>query len=235
MPNRILRDYTDSLRMDNLSPEGERLFVRLLMKADDYGRFHANPKLVRSACFPLAETLRANTVAAWLTEISDRQLVFCYTVQSGDYLAIANFGQRLKQSRAKFPQPAGKPDDWLLISDDFWEVPGSSRKFPPESETETETDRMCVPRAHENPSLGEVQAVAADANIAKDVAEQWFHSCESRPITPDGRWTLPSGQPMGRWQSALAAYAASILRNHAGKPNRAQPKTAKQSKYTNEF
>lgn len=140
MPNRILRDWTDSARFDGITADAERLFVRLIMKADDYGRFHARPQLVKSACFPLAEDLRSNTVAAWLTELSDRQLVFRYTSGTGNYLAISNFGQRLKMSRAKFPQPPGKPDDWLPVSEDFRELPGTSGNFPPESETETETD-----------------------------------------------------------------------------------------------
>ena len=39
MPNRILRDYTDSLCFDGIGAEVERLFIRLLTKADDYGRF----------------------------------------------------------------------------------------------------------------------------------------------------------------------------------------------------
>lgn len=118
MPNRILRDYTDSTAFDGLSAEAERLFVRLLMKADDFGRFHANPKLVKSACFPLAEDLRANTVAAWLTELSDRQLVFCYTSGTGEYLAIPRFRQRSRADKSKFPSPDGKPPDWHPPPDD---------------------------------------------------------------------------------------------------------------------
>jgi len=39
MPNRILRDWTDSDRVNSLSAEAERLFIRLIMKADDYGRY----------------------------------------------------------------------------------------------------------------------------------------------------------------------------------------------------
>jgi hypothetical protein len=138
MPNRILRDWTDSAKFDGISAEAERLFIRLLMKADDFGRFHANPKLVKSACFPLAEDLRANTVAAWLTELSDRQLVFCYTSGTGQYLAIINFRQRLKESRPKFPQPQGKEQDWRADSLISREVPGSSGNFRPETQTETE-------------------------------------------------------------------------------------------------
>ena len=55
MPTRMLRDWTDSLKFDGLSAEAERLFARLLMKADDYGRYHADPRLVRAGCFPLTE------------------------------------------------------------------------------------------------------------------------------------------------------------------------------------
>lgn len=140
MPNRILRDWTDSDKFDGLSAESERLFLRLIMKADDYGRFHANPRLVKSACFPLAEDLRANTVAAWLTELSDRHLVFCYTSGTGQYLAIINFRQRLKQSVPKFPPAPGKDANWMPDDNEFRAVPGTSRNFPLESETETEAE-----------------------------------------------------------------------------------------------
>ena len=102
--------------MEGVSAEAERLLLRLFMKADDYGRFHAHPRLVRSACFPLADDLRANTVAAWLTELSDRQLVFCYQDSTGKpYLAIVHYAQRLRNSTPKFPAPDGKPDRWTPI------------------------------------------------------------------------------------------------------------------------
>ena len=66
MPSRILRDWTDSLRFDGLSAEAERLFTRLIMKADDYGRFHADPRLLRAGCFPLSENLRMINPASLL-------------------------------------------------------------------------------------------------------------------------------------------------------------------------
>lgn len=130
MPSRMLRDWTDSLRFDDLSAEAERLFTRLIMKADDYGRFHADPRLVKAACFPLSESLRANTVSTWLTELSGRKLVFSYTAGTLDLLAIVNFRQRLKMSRPKFPAPDGKPPDWLPESIEPTELPGTSRNFP---------------------------------------------------------------------------------------------------------
>ena len=52
MPNRILRDWTDSEPVNSLSVHAERLFVRLIMKADDYGRLTDHPKLLRAMLFP---------------------------------------------------------------------------------------------------------------------------------------------------------------------------------------
>ena len=59
-------------------------------------------------------------------------------------LIIPRFNQRLKMSRAKFPPPPGHPLDWVP-SDDFPELPGSSGKFPPESETDIEADAEAEP------------------------------------------------------------------------------------------
>ena len=94
-------------------------------------------------------------------------------------------------------------------------------------------------RARETPKLEEVLERAKLIGITADVAEMWFHSCESRPITPEGGWTLSNGKPMAmdRWQHALAAYSAAVMRNNTGRPNGAggKVKTQAQSKYVNEF
>lgn len=145
MATRLLRDWTDSDRFDGISAEAERLFVRLLMKADDYGRFHAEPRRLKAALFPLIENLRQDALIRWLDELSTRQLVLLY--ESSDHrqlLAIPKFGQRLKQSVPKFPPPPGMPDNWLPdvgevlprsgvplgTSRNEPEVPGSSGKTP---------------------------------------------------------------------------------------------------------
>ena len=126
MPNRILRDWTDSFKFEGISSFAEVLFNRLIMKADDFGRYHAHPQLVKSGCFPLAKTLRANTVAAWLTELSDRRLVFCYKVGDRELLAIVNFRQRIRDDvNPKFPSPPGKPERWVCEENE------PTRRYPP--------------------------------------------------------------------------------------------------------
>ena len=117
MPTRLLRDFTDSILFDDLSAEAERTFVRLLLKADDYGRFHANPKLVKAACFPLAENLNSSSVGEWLLELSARRLIYTYSSGAGKYLAIPKFQQRLRAGVSKFPAPDGQPADWMPPDD----------------------------------------------------------------------------------------------------------------------
>jgi hypothetical protein len=128
------------MKMDGISAEAERLFVRLVMKADDYGRFHADGRLVKANCFPLIDAVTPGEIAGWLAELSTRGLIVRYQADGREVLAIVNFGQRLKSSRAKFPAIPGEPVDWLPVSGSSPEVPGSSGKFPLEVEEEAEEE-----------------------------------------------------------------------------------------------
>jgi hypothetical protein len=135
----MIRDWTDSQRFDGIPADAERLFTRLIMKADDYGRFHADPRLVSSLCFPYGgET--AKTVDRCLTELHHRGLVYIYDVDSRPFLSIPRYGQRLKQSRARFPQPAGEDGNWTPDSLDFPELPGSSGNFRSDLEVDLEAE-----------------------------------------------------------------------------------------------
>lgn len=125
MPTRMLRDWTDSRKMDGISAEAERLFVRMLMKADDYGRFHADPRIVNSLCFPMGDRKMADTSRNF-RELETRRLLMVYEVGGRPFCSIVNYGQRLKQSKAKFPQMIGKNEDWLASDADFPELPGTS-------------------------------------------------------------------------------------------------------------
>ena len=125
MPNRILRDYTDSLAVDQLDWLGECLFVRLIQKADDFGRFHGNPTLVRSLLFPLKNGLRDSDISARLAACEKAGLIRVYESSGKPFIEIVNFGQRLKAStRSKYPDPP-----WSNFGQ-IPEHPGTSGKIP---------------------------------------------------------------------------------------------------------
>ncbi len=105
MPNRVLRDWTDSDKVNQLSTEAEVFLVRLIMKADDFGRFHAEPNRLKSACYPLKDTIRSTDISRWLGECQAAGLIRCYEANGGRYMCIERFNQRLRQMRGKYPEP----------------------------------------------------------------------------------------------------------------------------------
>jgi hypothetical protein len=133
MPNRILRDWTDSYTVEPLSAEGERLFVRLIMKADDFGRYHADPRLVRAGCFPLLINLRDAEILHWIAECK-------------------------KAEESKFPAPDGQPKDWRPVRDGPMTVTCQSHDGQVTAKTETyaKTEAETViapPRDQKKPEL----------------------------------------------------------------------------------
>lgn len=112
MPNRILRDWTDSEKVNALSVHAERFFVRLIMKVDDYGRYSANVKLLKSSLYPfLIDEVREADISRWTTECEKAGLILLYVVASKPYLQIDNFKQTLRQKTEKYPPPESRDED----------------------------------------------------------------------------------------------------------------------------
>lgn len=105
MPNRMLRDYTDSESVNRLSWQAECLFVRLIMKADDYGRYYGDAQLLKSYLFP-RRNIRATDMSRWIAECENAGLIACYPGADGKtYAVIKNFNQRMRAKESKFPAP----------------------------------------------------------------------------------------------------------------------------------
>lgn len=133
MANRVIRDWTASEKIDRLTANAEVFFTRLIMKADDHGCFHANPKLLKAALFPLRE-LTDKQIIAWLQECSETGMLITYQSEGKHYLKILDFGQRLRTMVSKFPQPA----DNSRTNDRNPRTTVSNAR--PELETEVETE-----------------------------------------------------------------------------------------------
>lgn len=105
MPNRILRDWTDSHAVNVLSAEEERFFTRLLMKADDFGRFHGQDRLLNASLFPLHKFDDAQ-VGEWCDACEKAEILKRYKdAKNREYIEILNFKQRTRQQISKFPNP----------------------------------------------------------------------------------------------------------------------------------
>jgi hypothetical protein len=137
MPNRIIREgWIESEAVDKLSVHAERFFIRLCLKADDYGRYHANAQLLRSNLFPLKIDFRSSDVASWLTECEACGLVRTYTKDQKRFVEIVKFGQRVRADVSKFPEC---PSEDGQVSD-VCQTDGSTCPLYSESEAKTESN-----------------------------------------------------------------------------------------------
>lgn len=129
MPNRMLRDWTESEKMKTVSVHAERFFIRLIMKVDDYGCFKADTSLLKANLFPLLlDVIREADISRWMTECHKAGLIVLYEAQGKKYLQIIDFKQRLDRAKNKYPLPTA--NDLRDIVNDF----------PPEVEEEEEVE-----------------------------------------------------------------------------------------------
>lgn len=148
MANRVIRDWTASENVDELSVKAEVFFTRLIMKADDYGNYTANLKLISAALFPL-KRYEYLEIDGWLNECIEHGLIKRYEVDGKKYIHIVNFDQTLRRMKHTFPPP---PDGYFLTVDgqvltNDGQMTAETKRN--ESETESETERE-----GEKPSLG---------------------------------------------------------------------------------
>jgi hypothetical protein len=139
MPNRILRDWTDSYKIASISGNAEIFFVRLIMKVDDYGRFFSDKRLLKSLLFPLKPDIRESDISRWLTECEKSGLITLYSVANKEYVQIEDFKQTLRQKKERFPspkKPATHPHSTCIADD----IPESNQNQETETESEAAAD-----------------------------------------------------------------------------------------------
>lgn len=133
MPNRMLRDWTQSDKVNMLSVHAERFFVRLIMKVDDYGCFYADLRLVKANLFPLLiDNIREADLSRWMAECQKAGLIVLYESNQKKYLQIIDFKQRLDRAKSKFPLPD--------VNQPVNDPPEVVNDFPPEVEKKKEEE-----------------------------------------------------------------------------------------------
>lgn len=106
MPNRIIREAILSSELVATLKWDEEVFYRRLMSiVDDYGRYEANPQLLRSRCYPLqTDNVRVADISRWMAACQKAGLILDYVVDGRRYLEINKFQQQLR-SASKYPTP----------------------------------------------------------------------------------------------------------------------------------
>lgn len=220
MPNRILRDFTDSEKVDKISPQAENCFVRLIMKADDFGKFHGHPTLLKSALFPLkVDKITDKQMDVWMDELKRAKLIERYEVGGKKYVQINDFEQRLRLMSSKFPNPPS--NDRTMTAecphDDGHDdgVKGSRNEEEVEVEEEEETkgkEETKIP-----PPFDLVVNYFFKKGIEKTEAENFYNHYQSNG------WKVSGKTKMVNWHAAIGGWI-SRMEKFKSKEN-AKPKS----------
>jgi len=168
MPNRIIKEsICTSEEIDNLTPEQEVFFYRLMVNVDDYGLLDGRLKILASKCFPL-KSVDTKKIEAWLQALSDNSLIQRYEVDGLPYLAITKWSahQQIRAKRPKYPFPESGSE--IICNQVQANVPViQSNPIQSESESESESEPIKPPRK---------RGVASSSDKPVDVSEEVWQS-----------------------------------------------------------
>lgn len=108
MGNRILKQsICTSETIAKLSWFEEVFFYRLIVNADDYGRFEGRPGVLRSLLFPAVDNVTIKDVENAIKKLATVGLVHCYTAKSVPYVQLLTWAnhQQVRARQSKFPAP----------------------------------------------------------------------------------------------------------------------------------
>ncbi len=110
-------------RCGKLGDFAQALFPLIVVNADDFGRLEGDAFTVKHKVFPVSPRTEEDFETV-LQAMSAVGLIRFYEVGGDRYLEIVNFDREQpglhKRTKSDYPDPPGG----------FWEIPGSSRKFP---------------------------------------------------------------------------------------------------------
>jgi len=215
MPNRILRDWTDSFTIDELDVNTERFFVRLIMKVDDYGRFFADARLLRANLFPLKTDIRDTDISRWLTACEKAGLIVIYNVATKEFLQITNFKQTLRQKKEKYPSPDTCIADAQHTHSNC--VPERKQKGN-ESETRAEGENFHPPDLSKSnlfrepviPTKQEVLECFIQNGGTKEMAKSFWERNQATG------WFF-KGSPITNFRNMVGSYVTNWKKNDSGK------------------
>lgn len=108
MPSRYVREGINSSRkVAGLAGDGERFYRRMLNVVDDFGRFELDAKLIRSAAFPVHDSIREADILQWLAACQKLELILVYKSGEKSYLVTP----KVEKARAIFSKYPNPPPD----------------------------------------------------------------------------------------------------------------------------
>lgn len=161
MPNRYVRESAiESETVDRLSWAGEVFWRRLINRVDDFGRFTANPELLRAALFPLRlNKVSAADIGKMLLECEQAGLVSTWKGEDGKAYMVMHKWEMGRAKASKYPEPPTHVNTCLVTFADA-----------PDSDTDSDTDNdMSILRASFD------EARKAYPGSRRGLEQEWQH------------------------------------------------------------
>ena len=108
MPNRIIKEsLCSSEKISSLSDFDFRLWISLILLADDNGCGDARPAIIKGRAFPLRDRVTAKDLEGSLSRLAAGSCVTLYTVDGRPYYQFPGWShhQRIRQVKGKYPLP----------------------------------------------------------------------------------------------------------------------------------
>jgi len=128
MPNRLVREgILDSDKINKLSTKAENFFFRLMLCADDYGRFDGRAPVIKSRTYPLKMDMKVSEICKLIDECVKVGLLWFYEVEGKPFIEIIDFNQRLRAKYSKYPEFGGHTSDISQSHDKVFDTDVGSR------------------------------------------------------------------------------------------------------------
>lgn len=152
MPNRIIKEsLCESETVASLSDFEFRLWVTLMVLADDAGRGDARPAIIKGKGFPLRSRITVKEIEDALHAMAGKGCIALYEVDERSYFYFPSWGkhQRIDRAKPKFPAPP-------QIAADCGELPRVAADCGLNTNTNTNTKRKeSIERKEKAPEASE--------------------------------------------------------------------------------
>ncbi len=220
MPTRILRPgLTTSRRWNTLDWPAQSLYIRIITLADDFGRFDADPQILRSYAFPLRDDVNLLSLAGMCQQLADSGLVEFYNCHEGkQYLQVTKWHERAR-SKSKYPaqsdQICQQSADNSQQSADTCMLPTPYALRLTPSPSPHAGNARAIPQNGDAqfPTWEEVRLIAEMRAVPESSAKSFFDHHEGNNL-----WLNPQGKLIN-WMVKMVSWAAT---------DRAKPKGATQ-------
>lgn len=205
MPNRILKEsICRSDQINELSLFEEVLFYRLMVNADDYGRFDGRISIIKNTLFPLKDGLRADQIEKAIKNLSSKELVECYTVAGKPFVRLTGWDrhQAIRAKKSKYPSPedANNAHAFASICNQM-HANVSVIQSESKSESKSESNASKAAKARfAPPTAAQVEAFCTENKIRSVDAKRFVDFYASKG------WKV-GNTPMKDWHAAVRNWA----------------------------